>query len=205
MKNNIPARKKNVSALALLVFLAAGMLGSSAEHIEQLLVDVNVPSTDKQLTAGESVLVQVEARIVSGEKERKLADMFLEYTLKNQEGETLLTAVETKGGIDQITAVRELFIPRDAAPGVYTIDVQVTHGDFSRTASAHFMVEQNTRQELTRGSWYILAMLIGFSLNALAFPAFIWYEHRKFKKLKMHLLKVEEKHLKQYGFIRQKH
>ena len=204
MKNSISACKKNLSAIALFLFLAAGMIGSSAEHIEQLLVDVNVPLTDEQLIVGDSILVEVEARVIHGEKERTLADMYLEYTLKNQEGETLLTAVETKGGIEQISTVRELFIPRDAAPGVYTVEVQVTHGDMSRMASAHFMVESNVRQELTQRGWYILAMLIGFSLNALIFPAFIWYEHRKFKRIEKHLQKAEKRYLKQHGFIREK-
>ncbi len=205
MHNTVPANKRTLGLILLFLFLAAGIRISSAEHLKQIVVDVSIPSGYKEIIAGDSFLARVDVNLISQENGHELSDLLFNYTIKNQEGITLFTASETKGAAGQISIVKKLLIPGNAASGLYTVEVEVRHGDMERNSFASVKVQENDRQARALQEQFPREMIIsGFLFIFLVFLALAWYLRQKFLTIKTYHEKVE-KHLKLHSFTSKRH
>lgn len=131
----------DLSVLRKTIFLLLVLLLIVPVQAEELLlVDLEIPEGYQQLNQQESVLVETQIILVGRNQTDKLTDVLIEYSIKNKEDDTIIKLSETKGGVVRIQAVKELHLPAELLPGIYSVAVRASYKNVSAENSASFEV-----------------------------------------------------------------
>ena len=176
--------------LLVIVILLASV--AAAHHIQDMILEVSLPSRYERIIAGETI--PVESQIILLKGGQTVADVVIEYTVTDKNGVLITKASETKGGTLRIYSVMELRIPKQTPPGAYEVKVTASHGAITKQSSVTLEVEEEV-QEFS----FTPLMLLGIAL--LLFFIILLYERHKFKRIEHLIRKVSERELLKKGLI----
>jgi len=174
---------KNILFLLLLI---VPVVSSAEEQSKESMIVVNtkIPADYKKMEAGKSLLTQVEIILIKEEYNDNITDVQIEYKITDSRGNILMHIAETKGIIDRLFTVKELMLPSDVLPGVYTLTVKASYLGKKGTETASFEVlreKQPLPFSFTEKEETILLGIL--SLLFMGFFVALYHEHRKIKRL----------------------
>ena len=148
---------------------------------KEVLLDVNVeiPSKYKYVLPGEEILFKVEL-INLGEKKRQ--DVFVEYIIKNQKGEIIISEKENLALETRFSHIKNFELPKNLEYGKYVIYVKANYSE--KIASASDWVNVGKEPFLSREKIILLMRII-----AIIIFLFLLYKLKK---------RVDKKNLMKY-------
>ena len=159
------------------------MRGGGGGDLSELLINVNIPKHYFHIYSGESVLVETEIILKQEENATEMHDILIEYAIKENNGAVVTKAIETKGGILRINTIKELQLPSDAKPGMYTFEVKASKGSIVGINSATFeiieKIPESKNWEQIRD--YVTLIMVIFNLMLIV-AVFFWMKKVKDKK-----------------------
>ncbi len=174
------------SFLGIGLFLAQLQLSSGAgggrEYLSELLIDVNIPEDYLHIYPGEFLLAGTDIILIQEEKAIGIHDVLIEYAIKYHNDTIVTRAMETKGGILRISTIKELKIPFDAKPGIYTLEVTVSKENVNSKNSATFEVLEKIPESKNgeKIKDYVIVILVIFNFMFII-AIFLWMRKHKFR------------------------
>src|SRR3989344_9517043 len=136
------AQKNNLNRVFLILLLAGLIMVMPVKAQDLLLVDVEIPGGYRHLVPGESVFVETQIILVGNNQSNPLVDVLIEYIVKNKDDQVITKITETKGGIVRIQTVKELHLPADIRPGIFSVTVRTSYKEEMTETSATFEVAE---------------------------------------------------------------
>jgi len=149
-------------------------------------IKLDIINEFKQVSAGEDILITV---ILYNFGEKGKVDVNLDYIIKNEEGDTILSNSETRAVETETSFVKEFQIPEDRIPGIYIFYTKATYNGEVASASEWFAIKEGAFLKTERNS---LAIFLAISILVIIL-VFIIYE-----------LKIIKRQLKNYNLINEK-
>ena len=181
-----------------LLVLFAGLLLLAhtvvALHVSDIILDISLPSRYENVEADETVIV--ESQIILLGDGQTVADVLIDYEIRDRSDALITKTTETKGGLLRIQTVKELQIPKQTHPGVYEIIVTASHGDVQKQSSVMFEVKE--KEEIGNAETRNVFILMAILLVNIIFFIILFYEMHKFKKIENLFERVSEKDLKRF-------
>ena len=162
---------------ALLILFCLMALSVAAVPLFDIYTEI--PESYQTVQAGKDVLASI--RLVNVGSAGRI-DVYLDYVIKDEQGKTLLTKLETVAVETQATFVRSFYIPPHTKPGRYTLETKLVYFDGHQAASAAtFIIVESPMAispkadgNLYQDIFYILASLLLLDLLALVTIKYIW-------------------------------
>ncbi len=120
-------------------------------------VSLNIPPKYKELIAGKELVAQLTLFKI-GEIEK--ADVFVNLSVKDFNGNTILTKGEKITVETQLSISRNITLPEKIIPGDYVLIAEVIHSEEVGTSSETFKVLEKGLFKKNRLMWVSLAILI---------------------------------------------
>lgn len=177
--------KKNNQNKVLLILLIGILMVIPAKAQEIILVDVNIPEGYRHLVPGEPVFAETQIILIGRDQTDSLVDVVIEYSVKDKENNVITKITETKGGIVRIQATKELHLPADLVPGIYSVTVKASYKGIAETgASTTFEVVKSYAKEtsLPQDIKSLLIIIIAIMLIFFLFSAYQFWKIAKFTK-----------------------
>jgi len=141
-------------------------------------VRVKIPEKYQVVSPGKEVAANVELFNLG---ETGIIDLEVEYFIRNEEGETIVSEKETIAIETQANFVKTMQLPSDLEDGNYIFYVRTTYDDKVASASAWFEV---IREPLLAPAFYKIILIIILIILLLIFLIlFLLHRHKKHKKL----------------------
>lgn len=175
----------SVSLIFVLMVLLLLSLATGGEKTEPtiLLVNANIPLNYQKVNVGGSLLVQTEIIFIKQEYKDVATDVHIEYLIRDSSRKTITTVSETKGVIDRIFTVKELMLPSDTRPGVYTIEVKAEYQGLTSNEAASFEVMKSPSSPSPLINREVIPLLATILILFMIFLVALYYEHRRIKRL----------------------
>ena len=143
------------------------------------MVNINIPEKYLHIYPGEPVLVETEIILVQ-ENVIVAHDILIEYTIKNYNGSVVTKVMETKGGRERLSIVKELVVSSDAKPGIYTLEIKVNKGSVESLTTENFEVVEKILEPKKREkvSDYLMIAAVIFNF-ILILTIFFWERKHK--------------------------
>ena len=159
-------------------------MASLAQAERLLLVDVEIPEGYQKLKLGDPVLIETQIILVGTNSTSALADVLIEYFVKDKDGNTVTSLSETKGGVVRIQTVKELHLPNNLSTGVYSVTIRTSIGKLVSQNSASFKITNDLTEETFSNQFYSINLLLTLLLvGLLGLFLFLIYLSWKIKKL----------------------
>lgn len=100
-------------------------------------VGIDIPSSYREIERGKSLLTTIKL-VNLGAEER--ADVFLDYSIKDDQGRTVLTQSETLAVETQSNIVRSFNLPDNIPNGYYEINAKLRYNEKEATSKSSFKV-----------------------------------------------------------------
>jgi len=144
-------------------------------------VKVEIPEGFLEALPGEELFANI--KIISlGEAKKK--DIKIEYFIKNEENDIILTETETIIIETEARFVKSFEIPLDAKSGTYVLYVKTTEGESSASASAWFLVKRKLS---------ILKIILLIFLIILIILILVFSDKKNRKKIRRIFKKLKQK------------
>jgi hypothetical protein len=135
------AARRPVLALAILVLLSPALFPTVLAE-DSFNVRLDIPPEYREVAAGGQVIATEKLFNLAGTNRM---DVVVESWITDAEHQTLLLRKETVAVETQASLVRNFEIPKDARPGIYSLNVKVIYGEGKEAlTSAGFEIEQGT-------------------------------------------------------------
>ncbi|MDO8510923.1 MAG: hypothetical protein Q7S55_02045 [Nanoarchaeota archaeon] len=167
--------------LILLLVGAAMIIPAKAENI--LLIDLNIPEGYHHLIPGDSVFVETQIILVGRNQTDPLTDVLIEYAVKDKDNQVITKISETKGGIVRIQTVKELHLPTDISPGIFSVTVRASYKEAATETSATFEVAESHASQDFPLPQDIKSLFITLLVTIISFFLFSAYQFWKIKHL----------------------
>ena len=164
--------------LIILALLTLPLL--QAQLIEPLFdVSVEIPTGYQIVQAGDDLLVSI--KLVNVGSPGRI-DVYLDHSIKDEQGKILLTKLETVAVETQANFVRSFYLPPHTRPGAYTVETKLVYFNGQQAISrATFQVEENpmvknptASQNVYQNLFYVLASLLVLDLLILVTIKYVW-------------------------------
>ncbi|MDO8511258.1 MAG: hypothetical protein Q7S55_03770 [Nanoarchaeota archaeon] len=183
------ARKNNLNRVFLILLLAGLIMVMPAKAQDLLLVDAIIPEGYRHLVLGESVFVETQIILVGNNQSSPLVDVLIEYAVKDKDGQVITKISETKGGIVRIQTVKELHLPADLSPGIFSVTVRASYKEKAMETATTFEVAE---QHALPVSFYTQDVNNLFIIILVAIVSLFLFSAHQFWKIK-HLYKRTKK------------
>jgi len=129
-------------------------------------VSVDIPSSYKEIENGQRLLTSLKLINLGADKR---VDVFLDYTIKDSEGKTILTQAETVAVETQANLVRYFSLPNNLNVGDYELFVKLSYQNKEALAKSSFEVVQEKSVIPSYVYWifgaFLLTLFIIFSTH----------------------------------------
>ena len=186
---------KNLIILLGIVFLIASIGSVIAVENTKIILKVDVPSRFEEIRPGEDIAVNIEVFLLKDQEQQKIVDIIMEYHVFNEKGELITKLIETKGILLRLDDVKEISLPGNIPPGIYTIDIRATYKGASVTNSDIFEVIKPVKPTKIEAEYLIILVIL------VLFVAAMIYEYKKFKYMERMITKISERDLINKGLI----
>ncbi len=147
---------------------------------QQIYVESSILSSNEKLIAGSNILVNTNI-ILLGQKSSDIVDVIIEYSILNEQGNPLYEIlIETKGILLRTDILKEITLPSNIEPGIYTLNVKASYNGASKTTSNTFEVVK-IDSYLLSGKEQIISIIFLIIFIFIIFG--FYYSYRKFKHL----------------------
>ncbi len=175
--------KNGRNKIFLILFLVGTFLAIQAKAQGILLVDVTIPEGYQHLIPGDSVLVETQIILVGRDQMEPVIDVLIEYTIKDKNNNIVTKLSETKGGIVRIQTIKELHLPADLLPGIYTLTAKASYKNVSAETSSSFELFKNYAEPVLPLPTTTNNLLIAVIIAVVSLFFFSAYQFWRIKKL----------------------
>jgi hypothetical protein len=186
---------KKLIILLSIVFLIIAIGSVIAVENTKIILKVDVPSRFEEIRPGDDIAVNTEVFLLKENEQQKIVDIILEYSVFNEKGELITKVIETKGILLRLDDVKEISLPKNVLPGVYTIDIRATYKGVSVANSDIFEVIKPVKPTKIEAEYLTILVIL------VLFVAAMIYEYKKFKYMERMIKKVSERDLISNGLI----
>jgi len=186
--------KKSIILLGI-IFLITSITSVIALGNTKIILKVDVPSRFEEIRPGEDIAVNIEVFLLKDQEQQKIVDIIMEYHVFNEKGELITKLIETKGILLRLDDVKEISLPGNIPPGIYTIDIRATYKGASVTNSDIFEVIKPVKPTKIEAEYLIILVIL------VLFVAAMIYEYKKFKYMERMITKISERDLINKGLI----
>ena len=143
----------------------------------QLYLNSETLSLDHKTVPGSAILIK-NYIIHSGQNNKEIVDIIFEYSVLDSKGNMILKIIETKAILLRADILKEIELPSDIEPGIYTLEVKARYSDLAVSISSYNFEVVEAENLITKKEQAI-TFLILFSFIFFS----IYYQYKSFKHL----------------------
>ena len=158
-------------------------------------VKVEIPEQFLYVLPGEEILANIKLFRIEGKEK---VDVKVEYVVKNEQGETILSEEETRAVETETSFVKAFSLPQNIKYGTYIFYVKAVYNGEVASSSAQFSVEKLEKPFFKKENILLIIIIIIFIVILL----FVLIELRMLKKHIKSYMKIDENTLVKEKFIK---
>src|SRR3989344_221644 len=160
--------KKSIILLGI-IFLITSITSVIALGNTKIILKVDVPPRFEEIRPGEAIAVNIEVFLLKDQEQQKIVDIIMEYHVFNEKGELITKLIETKGILLRLDDVKEISLPGNIPPGIYTIDIRATYKGASVTNSDIFEVIKPVKPTKIEAEYLIILVILVLFVAAMIY------------------------------------
>ncbi|MFW9930559.1 MAG: hypothetical protein ACFFD1_14315 [Candidatus Thorarchaeota archaeon] len=145
----------------------------------ELVVYLEIPGQYERIYTGDNLIFNVEVLLLEENSNPERRDVMLEYVVKDNDGSVLTKISETKGLTLRMTDTKEIVLPEEIKPGIYTLEATVILEDSLSKSAENFEVQKKNALYYSYNEqvpvFYIIATLIFLGIVFLIFIYHLLY------------------------------